>query len=603
MTLRASKARLHRFHGLVALVALVTGCGRCRGDRPYVPYGIDGGEPDAATASVSPSAVPSVFADASPGDAPPKMATTWEHGGRALRAPDGTYFEQGLFGDVDGDSAEDALVVVRSFAEPAKLSAYLYGTARPGPLELVTSTLKASPRAEAAHDLRRLGKATFAVTLGLRAADATQGARHVALVELVDGKGGASPKVRLELDVADPPERPPLGVGLSVPDVDGDGVADVAVAFEQGERAAARFTFLDRPAGLARDPEEPRKSLGALASRALARARRREPADDVLAEVEAVTALVRAICPDLPGARVADFRPVSGPRCAAEDALGDLAVAETLAQASAGRAFHALRARGRLGGPFVRRTNERDVEARKAVESVVELVAPRDVKVLGPSPLAPKRHVPAFSPLSFRRADALSIVTGEGIVEVDLSTREETRSPDPPWPPAVVAKGGARLVEVYDACRGGPLRATFAPAPNDPAGDAHDVVLPVAPDLGPTCTTSRGQPVAATPIAVGPAGVELFVAGVPILVRADLTSAELLPRPGGSGGAPGGAGGATGSVVALGTPFGVALQVSGKVKLLSSPSLTGDVWGCTPSPDGARVACLVGGKAVVATLP
>ena len=97
--------------------------------------------------------------------------------------------------------------------------------------------------------------------------------------------------------------------------------------------------------------------------------------------------------------------------------------------------------------------------------------------------------------------------------------------------------------------------------------------------------------------------MELFVAGVPILVRADLTSAELLPRPGGSGGAPGGAGGATGSVVALGTPFGVALQMSGKVKLLSSSALSGDVWGCTPSPDGARVACLVGGKAVVATLP
>jgi hypothetical protein len=568
-----------------------------------VPYGLDGGSADGASSSAPPSSASAAVADAAPGEAPPKMATTWGRGGRTLRAPEGTYFEQGLFADVDGDAAEDAVVVVRSFAEPTKISAYLYGTARPGPLELVTSTLQASPRAEAAHDVRRLGKASFAVTLGLRAADATQGARHVALVDLVAGTSGPSPKVRLELDVADPAERPPLGVELAVPDVDGDGVADVAVSFEQGARAAARITFLDRPAGLARDPEEPKKSIGALASRALARARRREPADDVLAEVEAVASLVRAICPDLPGARVSGFRPMAGPRCNADDALGDLAVAETIAQAAAGRAFHALRARGRLGGPSVRRTNEREAEARKAVESVVELVAPRDVRVLGPVPLSPKRHVPAFGPLAFLRENTLSIVTAEGIVDVDLTTREETRSPDPPWPTAVVAKGGARLVEVYDACRGGPLRATFAPSPNDPAGDAHDVVLPVAPDLGPPCTTSRGQPVATTPIAAGSAGVALFVAGVPVLVRADLTAAELLPHPGGSGGAPGGAGGTSGSVVALGTPFGVAVQMPGKVRLLSAQALSGDVWGCTPSQDGARVACLVGGKAVVATLP
>lgn len=593
----------------LACALLSTGCDTCRNDHPYVPYAIGegGAAPSASTGLSQPAQpTPSSTLEVTPtGEPAPPSTTTWEHGDLRLRAPDGHHFEHGLFGDLDGDGKTDAVVIVRSFSAPTRFAAYVYVAGNDSPVLMTSASLPASPRALGRHGIQRVGSSAL-VSIAVVPADGTAGARRVAFVDLVVEKG--KPLVarpRLEVSVLDPKDAPALDVTVDASDRDGDGTRDLGLVFavrDPRAPASARVAFFDRPAGFARDPEEPRASLALLAKAALAKAQKPKEAGLALELVASTAALARAVCPELPGARTSEWAFVTDSTCHSADALGDLALAEVVALANSGRPFSAVAAFGRWRGPYVTRPKDKEREAEKALEAALRGVIPREVRTLRAAPLIGKRHVPSWGPISFAPG-AVEVLTAEGVVRVDLATFEERKSDSPVWPTALLAPDGSRLVEVYDACRGGRLRATFAPSSKTPDAEPHDVPLPVETPLVPPCTTSRGEPADVSPISWGPAGLELFVAGEPLVVDASLSHATSLLKPSGQRPSRGAASSPDGSAVALATPLGVVVRTPKGEFRVKGGGLGTALSQCTVADDASAIACLDGAKAVLALLP
>jgi hypothetical protein len=132
-------------------------------------------------------------------------------------------------------------------------------------------------------------------------------------------------------------------------------------------------------------------------------------------------------------------------------------------------------------------------------------------------------------------------------------------------------------------------------------GDLVDVALPIMPKLGTRCTSAKGSPVAALPLAWASGGLEAIVAGEAILVaqgRASMLHVPLgQPTPHGSSRSP------DGKTFAVATSLGVLVQGPAKSRLLRAPDLDGtygDQRDCTSSDDGTHVACVRAGKAWVA---
>lgn len=587
------------------LAAGTNACDGCRNDRPYVPYTIgEGGPPATSSAPLavlpsSSSGLPPAIADA--GESAPPSSTVWETNGLRLRAPEGHHFEHGLFADLDGDQKTDAIVVVRSFSEPTRFSTFLYASTREGPLPLTTTTLPVSPRAPARHAIAKVGASQVFLAVGAAPADTTQGARRISLVDLAAEKGKPlAAKVRMEVTVRDPKDAPDLDVTADPTDRDGDGAQDLAIAFSvhgaQGLRASVRF--FDRPAGLARDPDAPRADLATIGRSAREKAKKSKEAASALSLVASGIALAKAVCSELPGARASDWSLVDVPQCRADDALADMVLAEVVAYASLGRPLAAFAALGRFRGPFLARTKEREKEAERALDAAFGASAPREIKTVRAVPIAQKRHVPSWGPLAFADDGSLDVVTKDGVVRVALPSLDEQKSETAPWPTAVVDGQGARLVEVYDACKGGKLRATFAPRAGDGDGEPRDVALPLEAALVPPCTTSRGEPAEAVPLSFGAKGIELSVGGDLVLVEPGLDRARGLDKPlfqAGPKGAPSSPDGAT---VAL--AIGSDVLVVGKSGPRRYRGIGGTLSGCTVSNDEARIACVDGGKVIVA---
>lgn len=615
---RARRASLRR-GGALAVLALGLaggGCDACRNDHPYVPYGIDAA-PSVARSPVDAAREPAPATPAPDGGdatelAPPHSAT-WEHAGLRLEAPAGQTFERGLFADLDGDGRLDALCVLRVDAAPRSFEVRWYRGGEPDSTRVLATELATLPESPGAHVVTRVGARSALVEVGTAPAAAFAETRAFVLVD-VDVAPGRPPaaRARLSFVVTDPPRAPRLTVTPDSADRDGDGVADLTLTVSVADADGpldARLAFFDRPAGLARDPDEPRVSLAAHAATALklARAARSKDAPAALRSVARASALARAVCPELAGARLSGFVGAAAPRCAGAAFFEDLALAEVRASAAAGWPFATVAAMARWRGPLIGRTKDKVREAERALDAAAPQVAPRSVRTLRVVPRVPKRHVPSFGPLAFASHTELDVLTAGGVVRADLVASTEVESPTPAWPQAVLSPGdGARLVEVYDACRGGPPRATFAPAEDGDAGDPRELVVPAPVALAPPCRATRGEPVPVAPLAWGPKGLEAFVAGEPVLFEAGLARAVALdalldqPPSRGSARSP------DGRWAAVGTELGVVVAGPGgarRIQSASEPSLARRLVACAVNDGGTYVACLDGARVIVVELP
>ena len=613
---------------LVVMLALCAiGCGRaCKRDHPYVPYTVN----DAPLVADAGDPAPLVLdggaprAAAEPALVAPASATTWKVEGMELVAPNGRELVMAIVRDFDGDGTKDALAIVRAPAPtggppgevgPAEIVHYA-GTSSP-PRATVIATAP-PPRTDASCTpvarLERVGPRSAFAEVGESCARGGS-SRALFVVRLANAPG-----IAFDLGVVDPPSAPKLTIDVDGADRDHDGIDDVTLhltiegggpPFEPGPRLTAKVAFFDRPAGPSRDPDEPEASLRAIATQASARAGKTKDAPGVPILVQQTRMLFRAMCIEGGAPRLVKLRgsTAGGPNngaagavsCGSSKPLEDAGMAEVRAFVTQGDALRAVAAAEAAQLAPATKTSARTTELATLLAQVAPLVQARGARTLTVTVPSARPAHPEWGTLGFEPSGKLLVRTAATVVRVDLDSGESGDADLPLWGTQVLSPdGNSRWLEAYHACEGVALRATFAPTGAE--GDVRDVLLPIAPPLGSRCAGGRGEAATTIPIAWGARGLEALVAGQPLLVRPDASSATVMAAPLGEMPPFGSPRSAGGRAMAVATPQGVLVKTT-KAARYRSPELEPytDLRHCTTTDDASRIACVKRGRVVIAT--
>lgn len=550
----------------------------------------------------------------------PANAQKWTVEGLELVAPAERELLLAIVRDFDGDGKKDALTVVRPPApkdSPTEIGAaeivYYSGVSSPPQPSLVASA--PTPRTSAAclpvTRLERIGPHSALVEVGTVC---THGPSSRALFVVRLAK---APAVAFDLSVLDPPGAPRLMVDVDGADRDHDGIDDVTLRltiegggppFEPGPKLSAKVAFFDRSAGPSRDPDEPEASLAVIAAQAAARARKSRDAATVPNLVEQMRMLYRAMCVEGGAPRLVKLRAApDGARpgavsCGASKALEAAGVAEVRSFVTQDDALRAVAAAQIAQRPPAKTTAAQTTEIASLLAKVAPFVQARSTRMIGITlPTARSAH-PAWGSLGFEPSGKLLVRGPSQVTRVDVDSGEASDAEMPVWPSQVVSPDGkSRWLEAYHACEGVALRATFAPTGAD--GEMRDVLLPVAPPLGSRCAGGRGEAAATVPIAWSPRGLEVLVAGQPLLVQPEVSSARVMGSPLGEMPPLGSPRSAGGRAMAIATPDGVLVKTVKAVRY-RAPELEpySQLRQCTTNDDASRIACVKrGGRVVVAT--
>lgn len=610
----------------MALLLLASGgCGRaCKKDHPYVPYAVGDERTDAgAGADAGEVALPAADAGGRAGAEPalvaPAAATKWKLGEIELVAPAGRELLQAIVRDVDGDGKVDALALARAPAPPGKPSevgpvAILFYSGASSPARVTEIAVAPDARAEAGCTpiarLERVGPRSALVEVGSSCARGPA-ARALYVVRLVK-----EPTVAYAITVLDPPGAPKLTIDVDGEDRDHDGIDDVtlhvtieggAPPFEPGPKLGAKVAFLDRSAGPSRDPDEPEASMKAIATLAAARAGKPREAASVPGLVQQMRMLYRAMCIEGGAPRLVKLRATTSDAgsgavaCGTSKPLEDAGVAEIRAFVTQGDALRAIASAAVAQLSPATKTTARSTEIAKLLGDVAPLVQAKSTRVVGITLPASRAAHPEWGSLAFEPSGKLLVRGPSAVSRVDPETGDAVDAELPAWPTQVLSPDGkSRWLEAYHACEGVALRATFAPT--DGESEMRDVLLPIAPPLGSRCANGRGEAATTIPIAWGPRGLEVLVAGVPLLVKPEVSSASVMASPLGEMPPFGSPRSAGARAMAIATSQGVLVRTT-KSARYRAPELEPyvDLAQCTTNDDGSRIACVKRGRVVLAT--
>jgi hypothetical protein len=602
---------------LFATLAL-GGCRACKSDHPFVPYSIDFDSGLAPDAAAIPTAAP--FVDARPAAsasavvAPPN-AVRWTLDGVMLVAPEGKVFVAGLAGDFDGDGNADAMTLVRRAEQPDLGEVWVYRASPTGETAGVLAGAPPpsllGPSCSPTERLIRIGSHAAMAELGALCGEqaASTPLRWIGIVS-----AQTTPRLVASLLVVDPPGAPTLTVDAEAPDFDNDGHDDLLLRvtleggdapFEPGPRLSAVVRWLDRPAGMSREADEPEASIHAIAVTALSRAAKPKDAVSVPRLVQQARALYVALCAEGGTPRLTRVMGDHPIQCGASHALEELALAEVRAYATMGDPLRAVAALDSGRSFPATHTAARETEARGWIEKLAPPSLASTLRAVLAVPLSEHGgRTAAWGALAFEPSGKLLVRTPAGVARVDPVTGDESDANGvSPWRSAVLSPNlASRLVEVLDPCDGFALRASVTSASG---GEPRSIPLPVAPRVGAKCEGGRGLPVKLLPVAWGALGLEFVAAGSPILVSPDLTRAvpigQTLDQPMtlGSPRSP------DGKTRVIATTSGI-LVLGSRPRLFRAKELEGaygDLYDCAVSDDAVRVACVRGGSAFVGIWP
>lgn len=579
----------------IVVVLVLSGCGRGCG-KPYVPYTIDEAGTTGDLIEAGQPLVARVF-DAGPARVAPPNTTSWEVDGVTWMAPEGRVFRLVLAADFDGDGAKEALATVgpSEGAPPAPTELVYYASNGGG---RTTATLASAPPAPPncvfENDvLLPSGDRSLHVAIGSRCTEPTPSRRFVGLVSVE----GARAQLRAAVTVTDPPFLPPLDVMFAARDEDQDGRADVTLTlglagggppFEPGPPVSVRASWLDRPAGLSRQADEPDASFQKMAAGLTARAVKAKEAVTVPDAARQLETLFRAMCPQAGQARLQQWQEVQPLSCG-EKGIADAAIARARAFLTMGDVTRALAAWQAV------RPSDRTASLRKSIEQAAPARRPQLLRGVQAKPDTDASLSPVWGALAFEPDGKLLVRSMGQVVRVEpMSGQEAVAEGERPWPAQVQSPDGWLWRDAFDPCDGLSLRATFTV----PGGEPREILLPVEPSLAPCA----GRPsVRAVAYAWTPRGLLAWVGGVPLSFAPDFKHAlpvtafgEALPTRG----APRSP---NGRVFALPTVEGVLVR-GDKTRLFRAEEWEGvyaDLKDCTVSDDGSRVACVKAGRAMV----
>lgn len=625
---------------LALLAAALGGCDGCPGSKPYTPYtmtdqpGPDGGrgaggastaDTDAAApdAGATPSFEP-ILGTSAPGD-----GKVWAiHPGVEVAAPAGRIFRVGLILDADGDGKQDLLAWAQ--APDGLRGELLFASgAEPGS----TRTVVALPSDVSARgcsaktSIAQVGPRSAALDFALNcSASAKQPASRWVAVARFGGAGATPPKppeLALEIRVGELAQGEDISVSIDTRDRDADGRDDIAAKltltgtfrpfsgavgpFPTVPAVSASVAFLDRPAGLSRDPSEPEASLGAfvLEQDLLASAKKKDSAGRVSAAVHQIRRFRSLVCEESGRASVTTS---AGPiPCGDPSSLADASIAETAAAFTLGDPARALAAVGRLDAL----PNLGDARKREILKLLGRGAPFAKVDVVHRAAAVPAVSSGlGYSPLAFDAGGDLLVRTADGVTRIDRTSFAETPASMAAWPDKLVA-GSFALVRVEQRCDSPTLIAVFEDTEGSAASRAESPLPLFAP------VTARGLPgygrcMPVANIPVTPVGwvpeLGLVIGVGPDLVavkkQPEATVVSLpklpLPAPLDVGSVPAGAARSPdGATIAVPTSRGLLVAPAGGAAKLWQGKEIDQASACVPSPGGARVACVGGGAALI----
>lgn len=570
----------------------------CESERPFTPFGTVGGA--TASASTPAPSTPSASAPPPPSAPPasplairrsllaPRGATSWNVEGQALTAPSGYVFERAVL-TLAGD-AVGYVVTPRDARRGGRPELWLHAAGRARRLLTLPAWMPEGGDCTFAGELTATGQTTLGwdVTAHCEVARAPSAAAR-ALV-LASTRPERPLLLALRFTALGEGDRLELDVDSSDRDADGRDDARIELRLTlAGERepVVAPLVFLDRAAGVARDPSEPAATFATLATRWLQRAQRKSERAQVTAGVSQVRRALTRWCPELGAPRLhgADGTPLG---CGAlGKTLADLTAAELDAALGEGELLEAS-ARLQRDGWFGALPKDRRARFEQRLTRATTQVSATATKLDGLKVRArAATEPPRYSPLSFEADGTLHVQTPDGVRVVAPDAREP--SPLEPeagvgparWPLEATSAGGERWLGVVQGCDDELLRLSLAA----PDGTARPLVptslLAARPGA---CQAGRGQPTGELrPLGWGPGGLEALVAASRI---GPVTAGEI-PR--------GSARSRDGKRLVAESPWGLLVLGGAAPERWTAEGIApGELHECVVANGGERLACLRG---------
>lgn len=448
----------------------VLGCDGCRRDHPFTPFAVGS---STVTTRGTPSETPALEQDAAPaaanardvypvdGQRLPPDTRQVHVGTRQVDAPTAAVFEAILSADWNTDGAADALTLLRSVAPDAPSAGAVYfhsGLGEDRKLADLPGWLPSRSDCSWHPRIQKVGKNTAAIDLRV-SCTATMpnrtATRYLALIEptRVD-------PILATWRMADAAPDESLDATLSGADLDNDGKDDATLSVSlthvpTKREVRAEFTWLDRTAGISREPGHFAASLAPALARLEKQASGRKTATESLERAAVVWRLIASACAESATARVFRADGSAMPCDNLSSSIGRLVSAEVRAALNQGdvlrAAFAVTRAQSALGSPPAAADRANWQKALRKSMTVVEPIAVATSEVrpsLSPSSV----H---YSPLRFENDGLLLVQTARGIVRVDhhgVQAHEEDASAPPAAWPLSVSANERTLDRILTAC-------------------------------------------------------------------------------------------------------------------------------------------------------
>lgn len=568
-------------------------CDGCQQDKPYTPFGVTSAVPSASE-TAAPSSAPSSKPEPKKFAAAlvaPAGSRKLRMGERVLEAPARYLFDRALA--LGEGEAQTAVAWVK--AEPGAtdivpglLMAYA-ASGKPRQLLSQPSFVPIAPGCTHGVRLEQTGAGSVLVDILATCPAGLLARTPIEAVSIVAPASTRPEVLTLRLAAAAPGEA--LEVGADSSDRDADGREDVKLVLSltapDGAKASANLAFLDRAAGVSRDPSEPRASLTAATKALLTKA-----GPSASSEVDAMRRLLGSLCAEGATPRVFD---AEGAPIRCEELGGTidtLARVEVLSRLAAKDPLGAVSVLSRADWYFKKLSSDAEKSITKELTKRLLAVAP-SASALTARPKSAQG--PHYSPLWFEQDGSLLVQTDSGVVRVSRDGATETAlepsAGTSAWPLDVTGGDGQRLTGSLCACDASEVLLAVTDAAGAPRPGVPTRLLSPRPG-GCKGRFTCPDPV---PVASGAEGFSVLLAGA---LSEPKKLGKALPSPG-SARSP------DGSWLVATSPLG--LVVSGASaelwKLPESPVDSRHAQDCVIANDRAAVACVADGKAILLKRP
>ena len=446
----------------LAIILASTACDGCRRDHPFTPFVVTSATTAASVQVSRPPPASSSEVFPAVGEKLSQNSRQFSLGARQADAPESMTIDSVLRADWNDDGKIDGLSLLRASPGQARAvgAIYLYdGAGDARKLLDLPGWIPSSQDCSWESRLMRVGKHTATVDLNVHCNTPMPPRTPTRFLTVVSPTRSEPQVIAWRLAESAPGET--YKATVSVADRDGDNTEDVCLTLELGltsgkDSVRSEFTWLDRAAGVSREPGHFAASLGSVLATLEKKATSRKSAPEAIFGAGLVWRLLSSSCAESSTARIFgnDGSPIG---CESLDSIVQRLTAikahAALVQNDVLSAAFALsESQGAFGTSLPVPERSRIVKSiRKASTSRESIeVTSTDVRPV------PTRTSPHYSPLQFQSNGTLLAMTHRGVLRIQSDGREASPNDDAgtlsSWPLTVSSNDGRSWENLVPSC-------------------------------------------------------------------------------------------------------------------------------------------------------